>query len=103
MTLYACLQESIDDLDHEVSQQVHQHPQARRLMTHPGVGPITALATEVFLGDPMRFTSWNSTIVESPAYCKPRKRVAPGATLRGNPYQPDVLQRQLERSEETRK
>lgn len=24
-------------------------------MPHPGVGPITALATEVFLGDPMRF------------------------------------------------
>ena len=24
-------------------------------MTHPGVGPITALATEVFLGDPARF------------------------------------------------
>src|SRR5438477_10923037 len=24
-------------------------------MTHPGVGPITALATEVFLGDPQRF------------------------------------------------
>src|SRR2546422_11589417 len=25
-------------------------------MTHPGVGPVTALATEVFLGDPQRFT-----------------------------------------------
>src|SRR3989442_7391196 len=25
-------------------------------MTHPGVGPVTGLATEVFLGDPMRFT-----------------------------------------------
>jgi transposase len=24
-------------------------------MTHPGVGPITALATEVFLGDPAQF------------------------------------------------
>jgi transposase len=24
-------------------------------MTHPGVGPITALATDVFLGDPTRF------------------------------------------------
>jgi transposase len=56
MTLYPSLQESIDELDLEVSQQVDQHPQARRLMTHPGVGPITALATEVFLGNPMRFT-----------------------------------------------
>jgi transposase len=24
-------------------------------MTHPGVGPVTVLATEVYLGDPMRF------------------------------------------------
>jgi transposase len=24
-------------------------------MTHPGVGPVTALATEAFLGDPARF------------------------------------------------
>src|SRR6202021_3404339 len=28
---------------------------ARLLMSHPGVGRITALATEVFLGDPGRF------------------------------------------------
>jgi transposase len=32
-----------------------ERPQARRLMTHPGVGPVTALATEVFVGDPARF------------------------------------------------
>ena len=24
-------------------------------MTHPGVAPVTALATDVFLGDPARF------------------------------------------------
>jgi transposase len=24
-------------------------------MTHPGVGPVTALATDVFVGDPTRF------------------------------------------------
>jgi transposase len=56
LTLYPRLQESIEELDQEVSEEVHQHPQARRLLTHPGVGPITALATEVFLGDPMRFS-----------------------------------------------
>jgi transposase len=45
----------IDALDQEVSAQARGRPQARRLMTHPGVGPVTALATEVFLGDPSRF------------------------------------------------
>jgi len=49
------LQGPINELDREVEQEAQQRPQARRLMTHPGVGPITALATEVFLGDPRRF------------------------------------------------
>jgi transposase len=35
--------------------QAQQRPDARRRMTHPGVGLITALATEVFRGDPARF------------------------------------------------
>ena len=55
LSLYPGLQESIDALDQQVSEQAQQRPQARRLMTHPGVGPVTALATEVFLGDPRRF------------------------------------------------
>jgi transposase len=53
--LYPRLQETIDVLDGKVSEEANQRPQARRLMTHPGVGPVTALATEVFLGDPQRF------------------------------------------------
>jgi hypothetical protein len=35
--------------------KIVQCGEARRLMTHPGVGPGTALATEVFLGDSARF------------------------------------------------
>ena len=53
--LYRELNEQIDELDKRVSDQAWQRPGAKRLMTHPGVGPVTALATDVFLGDPARF------------------------------------------------
>ena len=55
LALYPVFQKAIDDLDQQVSEPALLHAQARRLMTHPGVGPVTALATEVFLGDPLRF------------------------------------------------
>jgi transposase len=47
----------ITDLDQRVDALARERPQARRLMTHPGVGSVTALATEVFLGDPARFAN----------------------------------------------
>jgi transposase len=53
--LHQKLQKRIDDLDRRVWKQACQNQPAQRLMTHPGVGPLTALATEVFLGDPHRF------------------------------------------------
>jgi len=59
LSLYGQLQKRIEELDQQVEQQCQQRPQARRLLTHPGVGPVTALATEVFLGDPSRFTRGN--------------------------------------------
>ena len=55
LRLYVQLQQRIQELDRQVEKQVQQRPQALRLLTHPGVGPVTALATEVFLGDPSRF------------------------------------------------
>ena len=54
-SLYRHLEEQIEDLNRKVEELAWQRPQARRLMTHPGVGPITALATETFLGEPKRF------------------------------------------------
>ena len=51
------LQQRIQELDGQVEEQAQQRPQALRLLTHPGVGPVTALATEVFLGDPSRFAN----------------------------------------------
>ena len=55
LNLYVQLQKRIQELDQQVEEQAKQRPQAFRLLTHPGVGPVTALATEVFLGDPSRF------------------------------------------------
>src|SRR5262249_40162627 len=55
----AQLQRRMQELDKQVEAQAQQRSQARRLMTHPGVGPVTALATDVFLGDPSRFTTAN--------------------------------------------
>jgi transposase len=55
VALHGELMQHIRDLDEQVRVRAEERPQARRLMTHPGVGPVTALATEVFLGDPTRF------------------------------------------------
>ena len=57
--LYVQLQKRIQELDQEGEAQARPRPQARRLLTHPGVGAVTALATEVFLGDPSRFATGN--------------------------------------------
>jgi transposase len=57
--LYVQLQKRIKELDRQVEEEAKQRPQALRLLTHPGVGPITALATDVFLGDAHRFATGN--------------------------------------------
>ena len=53
--MYRKIEEEIEKLTQQVIEQAEQRPRSRLLMTHPGVGPVTALATEVFLGDPQRF------------------------------------------------
>ena len=45
----------IEPLDQAVEQAACQHPQARLLMTQPGVGPVTALAFVLTIGDVARF------------------------------------------------
>ena len=54
-TSYRKMAEEIEGLTEQVAEQAKQRCGARLLMTHPGVGPVTALATDVFLGDPQRF------------------------------------------------
>ena len=45
----------IEELSAAIQQAAEQKPEAQRLMTHPGVGPITALAFVLILGVPDRF------------------------------------------------
>jgi len=45
----------IEELSAAIQQAAEQWPEAQRLMTHPGVGPITALAFVLILGVPDRF------------------------------------------------
>jgi transposase len=49
------LNPSIDELTAAVEQEAHKRPEALRLMTHPGVGPITALAYVLIIGTTARF------------------------------------------------
>lgn len=49
------LDRQIAGLDVLIAEEVKKRPAAQRLMTHPGVGPQTALATVLTLGDVKRF------------------------------------------------
>jgi transposase len=45
----------IQQLTQALEEEVEKRPVARLLMTHPGVGPLTALAYELVIGTPERF------------------------------------------------
>jgi transposase len=45
----------IAELSQAIEQEAQRRPEVQRLMTHPGVGPITALAFVLVLGTPQRF------------------------------------------------
>jgi transposase len=55
LQLLGALNPQIAELDEAVAQAAQGNPQARLLMTQPGVGPITALAYVVTMGDVSRF------------------------------------------------
>jgi transposase len=52
----------IEELDRAVEQQAKGHADAARLMTHPGVGPVTALAFVLTLGPVTRFQRSNQVV-----------------------------------------
>ncbi len=45
----------IEELNVAVEQEASKRPEVRRLMTHPGVGPVTGLAFVLIIGTPQRF------------------------------------------------
>ena len=49
------LNKRVDELSAAVQQEAEKRPEARLLMTHPGVGPVTALAFVLIVGYPERF------------------------------------------------
>ncbi len=46
---------TIEELTVTVEQEARKWPEVLRLMTHPGVGPLTALAFVLIIGTPERF------------------------------------------------
>lgn len=49
------LDPNVDELSQAIEQEAERMPEVKLLMTHPGVGPITALALVLVLGTPERF------------------------------------------------
>jgi transposase len=49
------LNPSIEQLSAAIAKEAEKRPEARRLMTHPGVGPLTAMAFVLIIGSPERF------------------------------------------------
>ncbi len=57
LELLADLDRQVDELDQSVSAAAQADARARLLMTQPGVGPVTALAFAVTIGDVRRFAT----------------------------------------------
>ncbi len=51
------LEADLVELNRQVEEEVRKRPEAMRLRTHPGVGPVTALAMVLTLGPAERFAS----------------------------------------------
>jgi transposase len=49
------LNDRVEELSAALQQEAEKRPDARLLMTHPGVGPVTALAFVLIVGHPERF------------------------------------------------
>jgi hypothetical protein len=88
--MYTRFAAEIEQLNQQVLEQPGQRPTAGLLMTHPGVGPITALATDVFLGDPKRFRDGQA--LASYIGIIPREHSSGGRQRLGDFKGPETLQ-----------
>src|SRR6516225_3994408 len=84
------LEEKIQPLDQAVAQQAQACAAARRLATHPGVGPVISLATVLTMGDVKRFEdsrSWVSYLGLNPSEeSSGQRRRLGGISKQGNPF-----------------
>src|SRR5882762_857183 len=88
--LYQKLDAQIEELDKRVGDQALHRPGAKLLMSHPGVGPVTALATDVFLGDPARFADGKAVVscvgMIPSEYSSGGQQRLGGLSKQGNPF-----------------
>src|SRR5579864_8316141 len=80
----------IEPLEEAVKQAAQAHPRAKRLQTHPGVGPVISLATVLTMGDVRRFPnsrSWVSYLGLNPSEdSSGSKRRLGGISKQKNPF-----------------
>src|SRR5215470_12116383 len=83
------LEDKIRPLDQAVEKEAQACEAARRLATHPGVGPVISLATVLTMGDVQRFAdsrSWVSYLGLNPAEKSSGQRRRIGSiSKQGNP------------------
>jgi transposase len=88
--MLAELEEKIQPLDQAVAREAQACEAARRLDTHPGVGPVIALATVLTMGDVGRFAdsrSWVSYLGLNPSEQSSGQHRRLGAiSKQGNPF-----------------
>lgn len=84
------LEDKIRPLDQAVEKEAYACTAARRLATHPGVGPVISLATVLTMGDVKRFAdsrSWVSYLGLNPSEQSSGQRRRLGAiSKQGNPF-----------------
>jgi len=89
------LEKKIRPLDLAVAKEAEERETARRLATHPGVGPVISLATVLTMGDVKRFTdsrSWVSYLGLNPSEESSGQRRRLGAiSKQGNPFLRQLL------------